>query len=230
MHATMNIESTGLFSAVEPYPRLNESTPEPPRGHPGARRVLHRGQHLFRSGDQVTHVYRVSSGVLKSYLIHQDGDEQIIGFHLLGDLIGCDALAGGSSAFSVVALDTASVTPVTIDTPGFHSPFNSELDHQIHSYMRTEIFRLARLLHLERSGPDARLARFLLDYAAAQSCRGYNRSEFHLPMGRKDLACYIGLAPETVSRIFSRLRDRGILSVENNHIRILDHAALRDVM
>lgn len=229
MQATIKPECVGLFSVAGSLPDPVKSGSIQPRVRPGLSRVLHQGDHLFRTGDRINHVYRVIGGVLKSYLLHEDGNEQIIGFHLPGDLIGCDALVDGLAAFSVVALDTSSVAQEFPCAPGRDTAFNGLMDRQRYASMREEIFRLARLLYMERSGTDARLARFLLDYAEAQGSRGYDRLEFHLPMGRKDLACYIGLVPETVSRIFSRLRDRGILRVENNYIRILDHAALTAV-
>lgn len=229
MQVTLELERIGLFSVAESHPRLaGAASVRSPARRP-ANRVLQRGEHLVRSGDTVDNVYRVVGGVLKSYFIHEDGDEQIIGFHLPGDLIGCDALGGDHAAFSAVALDTASVVPEPLCTSQGETAFNGAVDRQRYACMRQEIFRLTQLLYMERHGTDARLARFLLDYAEAQDSRGYDRREFHLPMGRKDLARYIGLVPETVSRIFSRLRERGILRVENNHICILDPAALSAV-
>ncbi len=227
MEVVQELEYIGLFSMAARQLHRLEAGPARHWSVPSGGRVLHRGDHLFRSGDRSQSVYRVIGGVLKSYFIHQNGDEQIMGFYLPGDLIGFDALSGESASFSVVALDTASVMRESQDSVSVDAPFSATLDRQLQACMRMEVFRLARLLRMARSGTDARLACFLLDYSEAQASRGYDRYEFHLPMGRKDLACYIGLVPETVSRVFSRLRDRGILRVENNHICILDHAALK---
>jgi len=218
MQAT--IENTGLFSSSLPTGLTAVDREELGETDSLSRlRILQRGQHLFRTGDRVDRVHRVVGGILKSYFIHEDGDEQVIGFHLSGDLIGCDSLADKLAAFSVVALDTSSIQRFAHD----------DQQQLTLSWMQEEILRLARLLHMERGGTDARLARFVLDFSDAQRHRGYSEREFHLPMGRRDLARYIGLAPETVSRIFSRLRVRGILAVENNHIQILDHDALEQV-
>ncbi len=226
MQATMELERVGLFSVADRHPRTTHDRFTSRLARTSASRVLHRGEHLFRTGDVVDDVYRVVGGVLKSYFIHEGGDEQITGFHLPGDLIGFDALADDHAAFSVVALDTASVARESLRSAYGDTPFHDVMDREFYACMRREIFRLTQLLHIERSGTDARLARFLLDYSEAQGSRGYDRMEFYLPMGRKDLARYIGLVPETVSRIFSRLRDRNILSVDNNHICILDAAEL----
>ncbi|MEA5445934.1 helix-turn-helix domain-containing protein [Gammaproteobacteria bacterium AB-CW1] len=203
-------------------------TPPRPASH-GYNHILRRGEHLFRTGDQVDRVYRVVGGIFKSYFIHEDGDEQVIGFHLPGDLIGCDCLADELAAFSVVALDTSSVQRLSHHEGNGVPGLDQNQQKMMLSWMQEEILRLARLLHMERGGTDPRLARFLLDFSEAQRRRGFSAREFHLPMGRRDLARYIGLAPETVSRIFSRLRARGVLAVANNHVRILDHAALEQV-
>lgn len=185
--------------------------------------MLRRGDHLFRSGDPLRDAFRVVGGAFKSYVVHLDGHEQIIGFYLPGDLIGYESLDENSSAFtSVVALDTSCVVQESIGTSGG----GIDPERLIYQSMRQEILRLTRLLYMERSCTETRLARFLVDFAEAQRSRGYDRHDFRLPMGRKDLARYLGLVPETVSRVFGRLRERGVLSVDNNHIRILDHAAL----
>ncbi len=228
MHAT--VENTGLFGISRGHQLLADNEPPPsPNNAYGAPRILRRGEHLFRCGDPVNHIHRVMGGILKSYFIHENGDEQVINFHLPGDLVGCDALADNLSAFSVVALNTSSVWREELPGQDETQEGNGISNRSMYVHMQDEILRLVRLLHMERCGTDARLARFLLDYANAQRDRGFSREEFHLPMGRKDLACYIGLAPETVSRIFSRLRNRSILRVENNHIWIVDHDALERV-
>lgn len=192
-------------------------------------RITRGGEHLFRTGDPIRFLYRVIAGTFKSYYIHENGDEQVIGFYMPGDLVGCEALADGCAAFSVVALDTANVQrlgPIPNEETLRDAPIGNR---DMVAELQKEVLRLARLLHMERGGTDQRLATFLLDYAKAQAERGYSGREFRLPMCRRDLARYIGLAPETVSRIFTRLRSAGILKVDNNHVVILDHEALADV-
>ena len=226
-----SIESTGLFGSklsahsLPPIQRRGVSS----AGELGFRRrcrILRRGEHLFRTGDRVDRVYRTVGGILKSYVMHVDGDEQVIGFHLPGDLIGIDTLADECAAFSVVALNTSSVQSIAVARDG--STVQSKAHQKMMlCWMQDEILRMAHLLHMERAGTDERLARFLLDFSAAQQQRGYSANEFHLPMGRKDLARYIGMSPETLSRIFGRLRAAGVLEVENNHIVILDADKLR---
>ena len=184
-----------------------------------ANRILRRNEHLIHAGDQIKHAYVVVSGVLKSYINYENGDSQVLGFHIPGDIIGHESLMQGRSFCGVIALDTSSVRRLEA-TSGATS---QALVESMHS----EIQRLTRQLHLEREcSTAARLATFLLDYSESQAQRGYCRYEFILPMGRRDLAGYLGLATETLSRVFSRFRDQGILRVNTNHVIILDPTKL----
>ncbi|TDT41438.1 Crp/Fnr family transcriptional regulator [Halospina denitrificans] len=182
-------------------------------------RILRRNEHLIHAGDQVRHAHVVVSGVLKSYINYENGDSQVLGFHIPGDIIGHESLINGRSFCGVLALDTSSVR--RLETVG--ETTSQALIESMHS----EIQRLTRQLHLEREcSTAARLATFLMDYSESQAQRGYCRYEFILPMGRRDLAGYLGLATETLSRVFSRFRDQGILRVSTNHVTILDPARL----
>ena len=182
-------------------------------------RILRRNAHLIHAGDPIRHAYVVVSGVLKSYINYENGDSQVLGFHIPGDIIGHEALIEERSFCGVIALDTSSVRK--LDTASHIA--SSALIESMHS----EIKRLTRQLHLEREcSTAARLATFLLDYSESQAQRGYSRYEFILPMGRRDLAGYLGLATETLSRVFSRFRDQGILKVSTNHVVILDPVRL----
>lgn len=195
-------------------------------------RILQRDQHLFVAGDVVNVAYLVVAGVLKSYVLHENGDEQVLEFHLPGDVIGLDALVEATSSSSVMALDTSNVRALSIHHTR-QRPNQSGQDgfadaEVIITGMYREILRLTRRLHMASNSTNARLASFLLDYSHSQACRGCDPDVLLLPMKRRDLARYLGLATETLSRSFSRLRDKGLLSVDNNDIAILDRAGLRE--
>lgn len=185
-------------------------------------RIFRRNEHLMHAGDRVKCAYQVVSGVFKSYINHENGDNQVLGFHVPGDVLGHEILLDGVSGRHVMALDTSSVK--RLDT---RDETTSQL---LTESLYDEVSRLTRQLHLEREYcTDARLAAFLLDYSHAQARRGCSRYDFILPMRRRDLAGYLGLATETLSRVFSRFRSRGILSVNTNHITVRDCAMLREI-
>lgn len=188
-------------------------------------RILHRGEHLVRAGEPVGSVCLVRSGALKSYVIHDDGDEQVLGFHMTGDIIGFDAVFADTAAYSVVALDTANVARLPM--PAANSIATDAPAHALVGAMYREMQRLTELLYMERASTSERLATFLLDHAESQARRGLSRREFILPMTRRDLARYLGLAPETLCRAISQFRRDGLITSERNVIHVLDEAALR---
>ncbi|TVP52451.1 MAG: hypothetical protein EA349_15660 [Halomonadaceae bacterium] len=210
-------------------------------------RILRRKEHLFHAGEPLSHPYRVMAGVFKSYVVYEDGSEQVLGFHLPGDLIGFDAMVGRTTFCAVMALDTASVRQLTTaelaslyckggesEQSPSHCSAAEVSDSHLHSpvihSMYDEILRLTRLLHMERGcSTTSRLASFLLEYAEGQSRRGGSRLTLHLPMKRRDLAGYLGLATETLSRAFSQFRDQGLLAVNTSDIEILNLAGLEAI-
>jgi CRP/FNR family transcriptional regulator len=77
---------------------------------------------------------------------------------------------------------------------------------------------------------EERLAAFLLNLSHRFVARGYSPNEFHLRMTRDEIGSYLGLSLETVSRLFSRFQEDGLIAVQQKHIRIHDVAGLRAVM
>ncbi len=182
-------------------------------------RVLVPNEHLIHAGDYLRYAYIVVTGTLKSYITYRNGGCQITGFHISGDIIGHESLLNVPSARSVVALDTSCVT--RLGSPA--TQLTNTASRTLTEDMYAEIQRLTHQLHLEReSRTSTRLASFLLDYSQSLAERGYNQYDFFLPMRRRDLASYLGLATETLSRLFTRLRDQAIIRISNSHVVILD--------
>ena len=82
------------------------------------------------------------------------------------------------------------------------------------------------LLLLARRAAEDRLITFLVNLSKRFSDRNFSKTQFNLPMSRHDIANYLGLAPETVSRLFGRLTDLGLIAVEGRHIDLIDLAEL----
>lgn len=182
-----------------------------------AQGIVQRGEHLVHAGERIDSPYLIVAGVLKSYLGDENGKECVVGFHMPGDVVGFEALLGRKAFCGVLALETAEVLPL-------RSP--SSLGPDLMTEMCREILRLVHLLQMDRCSTDSRVARFLLNYSELQEQRGCSPYNLVLPMARYDLARYLGLATETVSRVLSRFRDLGWLTVDKNHITIQDAASL----
>ena len=193
-------------------------------------RVLHRGDRLFRSGEIFDSIYMVRTGVVKSCIVTESGDEAVLGFHASGDLIGVDAIHGGRRPSGAVVLDTSSVCRLpyaqlcrlSAGSPRMHRRLLSKMSQRI----RDDERRLAMLVQRDAG---RRMASFLVSLADARRARGLKRDEIPLPMPRADIASYLVLAVETVSRVLTRLHRAGVIHVCRNRLRILDEEALRAI-
>ncbi|MFQ5756301.1 MAG: fumarate/nitrate reduction transcriptional regulator Fnr [Acidiferrobacterales bacterium] len=192
------------------------------------RRLLRRGEQLFRAGDRLRSLYAVHSGVLKTSVLTDEGDEQVTGFHLPGELVGLGALGTERHGCTAAALDTASVCELPLDRLEKLAIDLPSLNQQLHRLMGQEITREEELVLLlgKKSAPE-RLAAFLLGLSERLAKRGLSSREFNLSMSRKDIANYLGLTLETVSRTFTHLQARELIIVTGKYVQITDYKGLR---
>jgi CRP/FNR family transcriptional regulator len=185
---------------------------------------IRAGEHLFREGDSFHALYAVKSGALKTYTIDNQGREHVLGFHIGGELAGLDGIHSGRNRCNAVALQTTSVCALpfarleqlTREVPG--------LQTQILRVMSREMSASAQLA-TEHSA-DERLAAFLLGLSRRYARRGLRPHLVTLPMPRRDIASHLRLATETVSRLFARFQEQGIVAVKRREVEILDFNAL----
>lgn len=193
------------------------------------RSPIHRGDHLFRAGDNFRSLYAVKSGSLKVYINTPDGSEQIVGFHMAGELLGLDGMDSQHHTCSAIALETTSLCELPFNNIEDLCRRYSGLYRELCSVMGHEIVEdQAMLLVLGKRSAEERVATFLLSLSKRFSKRGFSESEFNLSMSRHDIANYLGLAPETVSRLLGRLHEEGVLTVERRHVQIHDVEKLRE--
>lgn len=188
---------------------------------------LHAGEHVFREGDAFEAIAAVRAGTVKTYSIDRDGREHVLGFHLPGEVIGLDAIAGDRFPCNAVALDTVTLCR-------FSFPKISVLAAQLPGVQQT-LFRLlsrdigaASLLAGDWSA-DERLAAFLVGMSRRLAARGFSAKRFQLTMGRADIANYLRLAPETVSRVLKRFQDEGLVRVDRREVELVSLPALESV-
>jgi len=191
------------------------------------RRPLARGDYLFRSGSPMTSLFVSREGAFKTVALGEDGETQVIGFHLPGELIGLDGLGDGVHRCESVALEEASVCEVPLADL-------SRIASEIPS-LQTQLFRvMGRSMgrdqdHVEMLGrrhAGQRVALFLHSISERLKALGQADDVVRLPMSREDLASFLGLVIETVSRTLSKMQDEGIIEVQGRKLRVLDHARL----
>ncbi len=192
------------------------------------RRPLGRGEHVFRFGDDFRSVYAVRAGSVKTYTMTESGGEQVTGFHLPGEIIGLDAIHSGRHPSSAKTLETTSLCEIPfaqLEDLAVHIPM---LGRQLVRIMSREIRGDDELLLLlGKKTADERLAALLLSLSSRLHERGFSAREFNLSMSRNDIGNYLGLAVETVSRLFTRFQQQGLISVDSKHVRLENLDALR---
>lgn len=194
------------------------------------KRPLQRGGSLFRQGDPFHALYAVRSGSIKSYATTDAGEEQISAFHLPGEILGLDAIASGSHPQSAVAMETTSICELPFDR--LHN-----LAHEVDGLQRQLLRIMSRELNsdeqfmrlLANRSAEERLASFLLNLASRFELRGYSGQAFNLSMSRSDIGNYLGLAVETISRLFTRFQLENMIEVERKSIKILDRDRLAEL-
>ncbi|MEK7262335.1 MAG: fumarate/nitrate reduction transcriptional regulator Fnr [Pseudomonadota bacterium] len=192
-------------------------------------RPVHRGEHLFRAGDPFQAIYAVRSGSVKTYAVSEDGGEQVTGFHLSGELFGMDAISSGTHCCSAMVLERSSVCEIPFDRLEELGARIPSLMRQTVRIMSKEILRDKRIMQITKNSAPGRLAAFLLGLSERFHERGFAAQEYHLSMSRIDIGNYLGLADETVSRLFTRFQEDGLLAVERKRIRLIDTPRLQAV-
>jgi CRP/FNR family transcriptional regulator, anaerobic regulatory protein len=192
------------------------------------RRRVRKGQSLYRAGDRFLFVYAVRFGSFKSTLALPDGREQVVAFHLPGDVVGFDATATGEHPTTLTALESAEICAIPYSQLSDASAESRTLREHVLRIAGVELVRDQKLLALiAHSHTEERVAAFLVQLSERMQERGYSPREFNLRMTRADIGSYLGTTLETVSRTLSAFARRGIVNVERRRIQVVDMDALR---
>lgn len=187
------------------------------------KRPVEAGERLFRQGDSMGAVFVARDGAFKTVLVNEDGDEQVIGFHLPGELIGLDALGTGEHRCEAVALTRANVCEVPFNDLSGVAARVPGLQRQLMRIIGQSVGRDQDHREiLVRRQANERIALFLHGLSERLQKIGEPGDRLKLPMSREDIARFLGLALETVSRGFTRLQEDGVISVYGRKIEILD--------
>lgn len=194
------------------------------------RRLVTRGEYLFRNNVPLQMLYAIRTGFIKTCVLHEDGREQVAGFHMSGDLMGLDAIGSGRHACDAVALEDCDVCEIPLDAIETLARRIPALQQHFHRIMSREIVRdHGMMLLLGSMRADERLAIFLLNLSQRFAARGYSSTEFVLRMTRADIGSYLGLKLETVSRALSRMQGGNLIRIKNRIVHITDLARLKAV-
>jgi len=190
-------------------------------------RPLHRSDYIFRAGDKFKSLYAVRSGTVKVYTTTDNGEEQIMGFYFPGEIIGFDAIESDKHVCSAIALETSSFCAFSFEKLEVVSGNIPGLRHQIYRLMSRELSSDNQLLlTLSNKAAEEKIATFLISLSGRFERLGYSANEFKLAMSRQEIGNYLGMTIETVSRIFSKLQRKNIISTNHKIVQIIDPNAL----
>lgn len=194
-------------------------------------RQIKRGGFLHHAGEPLGSLYVVRTGFVKTILTNDNGNERITGFFMPGEIIGMDAIGTGKHVCDAVAIEDATfcgIRYVDFEVLGRAVP---ALQHHFHRTMSAEIASDKELMFLLGSmNVTERAAAFLLSMSKRVAARGYSGTRFILPMKRKDIASYLGMTMETISRRFSDFQRQEIIAINGRDVEIRSLARLRQAL
>ncbi len=176
------------------------------------------GEHIFREGDEFNAIAAVRGGTVKTYVVDSDGNEQVLGFFLPGEVIGLNAIHHSKYPCNAVALDTTMLCRFSFPKMALLAGKMPGLQAQLFRLLSQDIGKAALLAGDYTA--DQRMAAFLVSLSRRYAARGFSANRFHLTMSRTDMANYLRLAPETVSRVLRRFQVEGLIQVERREIEL----------
>lgn len=192
---------------------------------------FHLDEYLYHQGDTCQSLYAIKSGSFKSIITNAEGDEQIIGFHLPGELLGLDSLQNGRFSCSTIALETAAVCELPLASLNELCAQLPGLQQQMTRILGKEIATVHdKIVLLGHRSAKERFATFLLMLSHRYANLGYSGIQFSLSMRRQDIANFLGLTNETVSRQIAELAKSGVVDIKQREVIIRNLAALEAII
>lgn len=187
------------------------------------KRLYKRGETLFRPGQRFDRVYAIRGGSVKTCIFTEDGREQVTGFYIAGELLGLSALVGGQYACEARALEPTSVCELTADGIDEIARRFPAIQHEVLKIMSGQIRHDEDLLLLvSKRSAEERLATYLVGLSRRFARRNLPSAHFRLSMSRRDIGNYLGIAEETICRLFSRFQEEKLLTAERRYIYLDD--------
>lgn len=224
---------------ITPCPYNFHCLPEPFRkalGDSCDQLVLHhaepfqKGTRIFLESDAFVGLYAVRSGCVKKYRLHNNGEEQIVGFYFRGDLLGLSGVGSATYRMTAETLDTTSLCEIPFDRLLKVASEKPEVQHKFYQLLNQSNEQDQWIQRVLRTPSSAgRLAAFLV-YMSDHFCRrGFSSTRIRLPMSRTEIGDYLGITVETVSRTLSMFDRKGVLRVDNREIEISNTEELQRI-
>ncbi len=182
------------------------------------------GQYIFREGDTFDTIAAVRGGTVKTFTIDTYGNEQVLGFHLPGEVIGLNAIHSARFPCNAVALDTVALCCFSFPRISLLASRMPGLQKQLFRLLSLDIGK-ASMLAGDYSA-ETRMAAFLVLLSRRYSDRGFSSTRFTLTMTRADIASHLRLAAETISRVIKRFNSDRLIEIRHRDVQLLDSERL----
>jgi CRP/FNR family transcriptional regulator len=190
-------------------------------------RILSPSEHLCRQGDNLQSLFIIRSGLLKSYSIKENGDEFIMGFHFPAQILGWEIFNEGKSKISICAVEESNVCEIPLEQFKALIKSEPEIEWKIFELISKQIQAANEVLL--RTSAEQRVAHFLMDLSKQHILQKSPSHVCKTSMTHHDMANYLHIAPETISRIFRRLQNNKIIKVNKKEIMIYDFEKLQNL-
>lgn len=193
----------------------------------GRRRRIERGETLFSMDQPFKNLYAIRFGHFKTFRINPGGEQQVVGFHMAGELLGMDAIGTERHHNCAEALEDSEICEIPFARLDELFTELPQLLRHFHRIMSHEITReQSVMLFLGGMRAEQRFAVFLLNLAVRYAARGYSPSRFQLRMSREEIGNYLGLTIESVSRLLLRFKEKGWLRIAKREVELLDRPSI----
>ena len=193
-------------------------------------RPLKTGEHLFNIAERFHSLYVIREGSVKTWVTSEQGELQILGFHLPGEIIGLDAMSDDRHQCTAEALEPTTICEVPFEHLEHVACKVPGLQRQFMRIISREVFNdHEHLVMMGSRQAMERLSLFLHSLSERRRRLGEDGNRIQLSMSRADLANYLGLVTETISRLLTRMQDEGVISVQRRDVRILDPGQLAEL-
>jgi len=188
---------------------------------------LERGETLYVSGQRCSALYALRSGCVKDVLTKRNGVEALVQFCLPGEAVGLGCLAAGRARSSVIAVAASRYCKISWASFQALAREVPEVAYELVRLLAATVTATHELVaSVLKQEALARVAELLLDVSARLQRSGLDGSHFRLGLSRRDIASYLGVTIETVSRCFTELDRRRLIVVRGKDLRLLRPADL----
>ena len=184
--------------------------------------TLEKGEYLYKKGAKFSYIYQLRIGAIKNEIVFENGLRQVIQFLLPGNLLGLDGISSKKYQVDAISQTNSQFCKIKIEEvkkiPAQYPNLTNVIENEMGTLLNLSnlhVINLANLNAIER------LADFLINYANRLGAIGFDRESFILPMNRDDLANYLGIKTETISRLLTQLEEIGAIQIRNRQVEII---------